>query len=75
MLSLATPSERRVLKIGWLFAFLVGCCLPAFLFMMGDVFDSFSGEDVSAEDKLYKVLKLVAIMGGLASFVFLGAFL
>ena len=43
--------------------------------MMGDVFDSFSGDDVSAEDKLYKVLKLVAIMGGLASFVFLGAFL
>ena len=58
-----------------MFAFFNGCVIPTFLFMMGDVFDSFEGDEVSAEEKLYKVLRLVAIMGGLASFVFIGSYL
>ena len=75
LLSLATPGEVCRLRIGWLFAFLNGAVIPTFLFMMGDVFDSFSGEDVSPEDKLYKVLRLVAIMFGLACFVMIGSYL
>ena len=74
-MSLASSSERCRLRIGWAFAFLNGCVIPTFLFMMGDVFDSFSGDDVSEEEKLYKVLRLVAIMFGLACFVMIGSYL
>ena len=73
LLSLCHGSERCVLKIGWFFAFAVGCCLPTFLFLMGDVFDSYDGEETE-EEKLYKVLRLVLIMFGLAMFVFIGSF-
>lgn len=74
LLSLAHPSEKRLLRIGWLCAFLVGCCLPAFLFMIGDVFDSFSEQVETRDEKLEKVLRLVGIMGILGVFVFIGSF-
>ena len=63
-----------MLRIGWACAFLVGCCLPAFLFMMGDIFDSFSVEVETRDEKLEKVLRLVGIMGILGVFVFIGSF-
>jgi hypothetical protein len=75
LMSLANSSEVCSLRIGWIFAFFNGCVIPTFLFMMGDVFDSFAGDEVPAEEKLYKVLRLVAIMFGLACFVMLGSYL
>ena len=62
------------LRVGWTAAFLVGSVLPSFLFLLGDVFDTFGG-DTTPEEQLEGVGNLVKIMGGLAAFVFIASFL
>ena len=65
LFTFATPSEKLRIYLGWIFAALVGACLPAFFFFIGDVFDSFtpdfeSGKSLEqqAEEAKEKVITL-----------------
>ena len=40
----ASGAERTKIYLGWFFACLTGAILPAFFFLIGDVFDSFIPE-------------------------------
>lgn len=42
LISLATGSEKCMLSAGWFFACLTGATLPTFIWLIGDVFDSFA---------------------------------
>ena len=57
MISLGTPTEKCKMYIGWLFAALTGSCLPVFIWLIGDVMDSF-GNTTSAEETEGQVLEL-----------------
>lgn len=39
--SLASPKEKAILYIGWIAAFITGLGMPSFVFLMGDVMNSF----------------------------------
>ena len=49
--SLASKEEKCQLYIGWIFACLSGCILPSFIFLIGDVFDSFSPDNDPEETR------------------------
>ena len=42
LISLATRREKCQLIVGWIFACLTGAILPCFIWLIGDVFDSFA---------------------------------
>jgi|Transcript_24402 ABC-type multidrug transport system fused ATPase/permease subunit len=74
LISLATPNERCMLLTGWIFSALTGFVIPSFIFMLGPVFDAFN-PNASKEESLKQVGMLVALMGGLALFVWIAAYM
>ena len=73
LISLGTGREKCYLYFAWICCFLVGATLPAFIFLIGPVFDAF-GPDQSKEDSLENVGYLVGVMAGLATIVFIASF-
>ncbi len=59
---------------GWLFAACSGAVLPGFIFMIGDVFDSF-GPDQDPESTLILIRRVTKIMGLLAVILLVTGFL
>jgi ABC-type multidrug transport system fused ATPase/permease subunit len=74
MTSLATGYEKCKLYFGWIFAVLTGAGLPLFIWLIGDVMDSF-GAAASFEETEAQIKDLVRFMGVLLGVVFVGGYL
>ena len=72
LISLGSTKEKWLLYLGWFFSFLTGAVLPAFIFLMGDVFDAHKPE-ADKDEALKKVTKVVVAMGGLGVVVFISS--
>ena len=60
MISLGTTTEKCKMYFGWIFATLTGACLPVFIWLIGDVMDSF-GTTASPEETEASVIELAKI--------------
>ena len=64
MYSVASGKEMCMLRVGWVFACLTGAILPTFIWMLGDIFDSYDPniEPEETRDRIretcYKMLGL-----------------
>ena len=73
LISLATGYEKCKMYFGWCFACLAGAVLPTFIWLLGDVMDSF-GQSASFDDTESQILNLAKVMGGLLLFVWIGGY-
>ena len=74
MIQLASGEDKCLMYFGWLFAALSGAVLPTFIYMLGDVFDSF-GPDQDPQETLDLVRRITMIMGILALVLLVTGFL
>lgn len=74
MISLASGREKCYIYTGWIAAGLSGTVLPAFIFMLGPIFDAMGPEN-DPEESLKLVAQITGIMAGLAILVFITSYL
>ena len=74
--SVATGKEMCMLRIGWLFACLTGAILPTFIWMLGDIFDSYDPNKDSEQTRdeirsaFFKMLGLCGLICVTATFYY-----
>ena len=72
LIELASKREKCMLCTGWFFACLTGVILPSFIWLIGDVFDSFA-PDKDPEETRDKVREMFSIMLGLCAGISISA--
>jgi hypothetical protein len=74
MTQFASGGEKCMLIVGYFFAVCAGAILPAFIFMLGPVFDSFGDPTSDPDATLKEIREITLIMAGLALSIMVAAY-